>query len=152
LTALAVFCGIVSLLTLYPRVTITTTFETKEPLSSSFLISNDGYLPAYAITVYCLVDEVGVGSAGGEGLGNLTITIKPTFVPSTDLVPGAKELVPWSNCITPKAADRLSVAHVGLHITYKPLLWPWKRSFTQEFYAKDNGGGGYILYSIPYSK
>ena len=55
LTGLTVLGGIVSLLTLYPRVTITTDFDKTDPSASSFLISNDGYLPSYSVSVNCLL-------------------------------------------------------------------------------------------------
>lgn len=154
LAGLTVLGGMVSLLTLYPRVTVSTSFETKDPLSSSFLVSNDGYLPVYSVMVYCRLGIVGIGNfpQSGEQTDRFGSGIQPAFIPVTTLVPGAKELVPFNDCIASKPGDHLTIAHVGLRITYRPLLWPWKRSFTQEFYAKDNGSGGYILYSVPYSE
>jgi len=140
------------LLSLYPRVTMTTSFDSKDPLSSSFLISNDGYLPAYSVTVYCLVGSVTVKPAAPDTdeTGTLGSTIQPMFIPVATLMPGSKELVPFSDCITVKAGGSLASAHVGLRVSYRPLLWPTQRTFSQEFKAKDDGNGGYMWYSVPY--
>jgi len=148
LSALAV------LLTFYPRMTVTTSFDPKDPLSSSFLVSNDGYLPAYSVTVYCLVGSVSVKPASPDTDETETLgsAIQPMFIPVVTLMPGAKELVPFSDCVTVKAGGSLASAHVGLRVSYRPLLWPLRRDFSQEFKARDDGNGGYMWYSVPYPK
>jgi hypothetical protein len=60
LAGLTVLGGVVSLLTLYPRMTITTDFDTTDPSKSSFLISNDGYLPVYSVRVHCLLNTLNI--------------------------------------------------------------------------------------------
>jgi hypothetical protein len=153
LTGLTVFGGIVGLLTLYPRVTITTSVDVKEPLSSSFLVSNDGALPVYSVTITCLLGEI----AGRQGevaprLEKFGSGLQPTFIPVVTLSPGEKELIPFSNCYQIDRNGSLAGAHVGLQVTYRPLLFPIERSLTQEFYAQDYGRGVYVWYSVPYAK
>jgi hypothetical protein len=159
---LTVLGGFVSALTLWPRITITTAFEPSHPLETSFLISNDGYLPAYSVSVSCLIGEVDATPQTGDDLsvstniGALGSTIyKPVYVPNVKLDPGTKELVPMSDCASTETADVLNSAHLGLHVTYRPLLWPWKREFTQEFYVKKIHKGTFkmfVWYSVPYNK
>ena len=155
LTGLTVLGGIVSLMTLYPRVTVTTSFDTTNPLSSSFLVSNDGYLPVYSVYTMCLVGEVntqsGILPRVPKEKGDLGTPIINASIPTVTLDPGAKELVPFSNCLSPESPDSLSVGHVGLRVIYRPLLWPGERTFTQEFYAQ-RGEHGFFWYSVPYPK
>ena len=157
LSGLAVLGGIVSLLTLWPRTTVTIEFDTKDPLSSSFLVSNDGFLPVYSVTTSCLLGEV-LGEPtqpsqsqieGTEILGTELLNSDP---PPVTLSPGAKETVPFSNCITTASGAKIGFAHVGLRVSYRPLLWPTKRSFAQQFYARRTSEGNFYWYSFPYTK
>jgi hypothetical protein len=161
LAGLTVLGGIVSLLTLYPRVTITTDFDKTDASASSFLISNDGYLPAYSVTVYCLLGVLDMGPSNGTSSvspNEMKADLGPAFrngeLAITTLMPGAKETVPWSSCFPFRPGPNLhvSAARVGLRARYRPLLWPWKRTVTQEVYARDLGDGRYYWYSIPYLK
>jgi hypothetical protein len=148
---LTVLGGIVSLMTLYPRVTATISFDTKTPLSSSFLVSNDGFLPVYSVSVACLMDYVDVDTP--PTIARKAVLGGPfalTEIPVITLDPGAKESVPFSDCVTTPLP--LTGAHVGLRVTYRPMLWPGNRTFAQEFYAKDIGNNTFFWYSVPYSK
>jgi hypothetical protein len=157
LTGLAVFGGIVSILTLWPRTTVTIDFDTRNPLASSFLVSNDGFLPVYSVSTSCLLGEVLMEpnqpsqseTQGTEPLGSELINSDPPLV---TLAPGAKESVPFSNCINGSPGAILSFAHVGLRVSYKPLFWPSRRSFAQQFYARHTAEGNYYWYSFPYTK
>jgi hypothetical protein len=154
--------GLVSSLTLWPRITITTAFESSHPLETSFLISNDGYLPAYSVSISCVIGEVDATPQTGDDLsvptniGDLgSTTFIPAYVPNVTLEPGTKELVPMSDCTSTETADALNSAHLGLRATYRPLLWPWKQESTQEFYVKKIHKGtfkAFVWYSVPYNK
>lgn len=69
--------------------------------------------------------------------------------PPLTLYPGAKESVPFSNCVMTEPSNLLSVADVGLRVNYRPLFWFHKRSVTQEFYTKSIGLNHYVWYSYP---
>ena len=135
---LTVLGGFVSLMTLYPRVTVTISFDTKEPLLSSFLISNDGYFPIYSVSADCLFGAVMTEPAQpteaemktAAELGSVTHI---SDIPTPTLAPGAKEVLPFSNCINVSPPAVLSYADVGFRVIYRPLLWFRNRSATQEF-------------------
>ncbi len=149
------------MLTLYPRITIATDFDENDPSRSSFLVSNDGYLPTYTVRVFCILGELSMSNSpqlygmppnGKEGeLGPAFDTDK---LPIRTLYPGAKETVPWTICspfrFDPHAV--LQTAHIALSVQYRPLLWPRKRYVTQEFYAQREENGVYVWYSVPYPK
>jgi hypothetical protein len=150
---LTVLGGFVSLLTIYPRMTVTAAFEAKEPLSSSFLVSNDGYLPAYSVSVDCMVGDIAIGPDQPPGppitgTGPLTV-MHSTEIPIVTLYPGAKEVIPFSDCIDVNSGNNLNVARFGLRVVYRPLLWPGHRAFIQEVYARNNGNGHFFWYSVP---
>jgi hypothetical protein len=157
LIGLTLLGGVVSLMTLYPRVTVTISFDAKDPLSSTFLVSNDGYLPVYSVSTYCLVGAV---MTEPRQPSETEIAATSTFgtvlhrvdIPTLTLDPGAKELVTVSNCMNVASPAVLSFAHVGLRADYRPLLWPTTRSFTQELFVKSTGEGYYFWYSVPYTK
>lgn len=69
--------------------------------------------------------------------------------PIVTLYPGAKESVPFSNCFIFDPINMLNGAYVGMRVTYRPLLWPKKRSVTQEFVTRGIGLGHYVWYSYP---
>jgi hypothetical protein len=140
--------------------TITTDFDTTDPSRSSFLISNDGYLPVYSVRVHCLLGMLDMGnppklsSALPGEKGELMAAFDTGALPVTTLFPGAKETVPWTICspfrFAPGAA--LQEARLGLRVLYRPLLSPRNRTISQEFYARGIGNGQYIWYSVPYLK
>lgn len=121
--------GIVSILTLYPRVTITTDFDTTDPSRSSFLISNDGYFPVYSVKVHCLLGTLNMANSpkissflpNGEK-GEAWSAFDTGELPVNSLFPGAKETVPWTACspfrFAPSAA--LQEARLGLRVIYRP--------------------------------
>jgi hypothetical protein len=159
LAGLTVLGGIVSLLTLYPRMTVTVSFDTNEPLSSSFLISNDGYLPAYSVSTACLfgvMSNAGLLRQSPEEAIDLarrpfgSELVRTGLPPVITLNPGAKESIPFDNCFSPTEKNILSFAHVGLRVFYRPMLWPTKRSIAQEFYARKMENGRFFWYSVPY--
>lgn len=163
LTGLTIIGGIVSILTLYPRMTITTSFEQSHPMQSSFLVSNDGYFETYSVAISCLVGNVDADPRDALNLSAeipkpeepLGTTVIPAYIPVTTLYPGEKELIPFSDCLSTEHADDLSSAHVGLRVTYKSLLWPWNRSTAQEFYVRRIAQGTFktwVWYSVPYDK
>jgi hypothetical protein len=140
-------------MTLYPRVTVTISFDTTLPLSSSFLVSNDGYLPVYSVQVSCLLGQI-IGTGRPEKANReapLGTELLLVGIPSITLNPGAKESVPFSDCIS-LSSDTLGSAYIGLRVKYRPLLWPRDRSFAQEFYAQKTENGRFFWYSVPYSK
>ncbi len=126
------------------------------------MVSNDGYLPAYSVSISCVVGEVDASVQTTDDLsvpqsvGELGTTIfAPSYVPTVTLDPGTKELVPMSDCISTESVDALNSAHLGLRVGYRPLLWPWRREFTQEFYVKKIHKGtfkAFIWYSVPHNK
>jgi hypothetical protein len=157
-TGLTVLAGIVTILTMYPRMTVTASFEETHPLSSTFLVSNDGYLPAYSVRLSCLGGNIDAASAP-----DLTIpeeksplgsgAIVPKYVPVVTLYPGEKELIPLSDCVTTESVESLTEAHVGLTVTYRPLLWFNTKKLTQEFYVRKLQKGTFkmfVWYSVPY--
>jgi hypothetical protein len=95
LAGLTVLGGAVALLTLYPRMTITTDFDTTDPSKSSFLISNDGYLPVYSVRVHCLLNTLNMQNApqissrlpNGEK-GEFWSAFDTGELPITTLLPG----------------------------------------------------------------
>jgi hypothetical protein len=144
-------------------VTITTDFDKADPFSSTFLVSNDGYLPAYSVSVDCLLDVLSTEYADkpssnpvspNEMKGGLGTGFHNTELAITTLMPGTKETVPFSSCFPfrPGSNLKISAVHVGLRVNYRPLLWPWKRSVAQQLYAREVEGGRYIWYSTPYLK
>jgi len=141
-----------SLMTVYPKMTITISgpSDDRQPLSSSFLISNDGSLPAYSVAATCLVERLTIGGTTiqGEG-GRLNAMSGPAMPPPLTLFPGAKESVPFSNCFITEPSNLLKVAHIGLRVDYRPWTYFPKRSITQEFYANDIGLNHYVWYSYP---
>lgn len=149
---MTVFGFLVGLMTIYPRVTITISgpSDDRQPLSSSFLISNDGYLPAYSVSAICAVGQLEIGATHIEAQNGELSTIQgPPMPPALTLYPGAKVSVPFSNCVMTQPSNLLTVADVGLRVRYRPLLWFQKRSVTQEFYARSIGLNRYVWYSYP---
>jgi hypothetical protein len=149
--------GLVTILTIYPRMTVTASFEKSHPLESTFLVSNDGYLPAYSVALSCAGGEVSTQPESATTIptekGKLGGLIIPKYLPIVTLYPGEKELIPLSDCITTVSADDLSTAHVGLRVRYRPLLWFHTREFTQEFYVQRIETGSFkmfVWYSVPY--
>jgi hypothetical protein len=158
-SAVGVLTVVVSLLTLYPRMTVTVSFDTNEPLSSSFLVSNDGYLPAFSVSPICMVSNVYASTSPSpeqaieEENRPLPIKLRLASVPTVTLYPGAKEAIPFSDCIATGEKGILKLAHVGLRVVYRPLFWPWNRSIAQEFYARrTENSSQFFWYTVPYSK
>lgn len=152
LSGMTVVGFLISLMTVYPRMTVTISgpSDDRQPLSSSFLISNDGYLPAYSVSAICLVKTFQVGDTGVASQGDrLTPFSGPAMPPSLTLYPGAKESVPFSNCFITEPSNLLKSADVGLRVSYRPLFWFHSRLITQEFYAKSIGLNHYVWYSYP---
>jgi hypothetical protein len=157
LFVLTVLGGMVSLLTLYPRVTATVSFEMENPISSSFLVSNDGYLPVYSVSTACLLGIVATEPAHPsepeiEAARAFQTILKNTSLPTVTLDPGAREAIPVSNCLNVGSPAILSFVDIGLRVTYRPLLWPSDRNFTQELYAQRLANGQFFWYSVPYAK
>jgi hypothetical protein len=69
--------------------------------------------------------------------------------PALTLYPGAKESVPFSNCYIVSPNNLLAGAYIGLHVIYRPLLWPTSRTTTQVFYTKSIGADHFVWYSYP---
>jgi len=150
LTGMAVFGFLVSLMTVYPRMTITISGpgDDRQPLSSSFLISNDGYLPTYSVSATCMLGEIAIGKPF-SGSGTLVPMSGPAMPPLLTLYPGAKESVPFSNCFIVSPSNLLTGAYLGLRVTYRPLLWPKTRTITQAFVARGIGANHFVWYSYP---
>jgi hypothetical protein len=152
LTGMTVVGFLVSLMTIYPRMTITISgpSDDRQPLSSSFLISNDGYLPAYSVAATCLVERLKIGGTTIQGEDEQFHAISGLPMPQPlTLFPGAKESVPFSNCFITEPSNLLKVAHIGLRVDYRPWTYLPKRSITQEFYANEIGLNHYVWYSYP---
>jgi hypothetical protein len=149
LSTLAAVVGILGfLMTLYPRLTVMTSgpSDDKNPLSASFTISNDGYLPAYSVVAQCMVGEISMGRPFTGG-GTLVPIGSPQWK-EPRLYPGAKMAIPFSNCfIVPN--EVLTGAHVGLLVTYRPLLWPFKRQLITVYTARSIGNGHFYWYTGP---
>ncbi len=152
LTGMSVVAFFVSLMTVYPRMTITISgpSDDRQPLSSSFLISNDGYLPAYSVAATCLVEQLTIGETAIQGKdGQFSAMSGPSMPPTMTLYPGAKESIPFSNCFITEPSNLLKVAHIGLRVNYRPWTYFPMRSITQEYYAKSIGLNHYVWYSHP---
>jgi hypothetical protein len=136
------------LMTAFPRITVTTSgpSDDKNPLSASFTVSNDGYLPVYSVATRCLLGEISLGKPFSGG-GTLVTLGSPSWnEPRLD--PGAKMTVPFSNCfIMPN--DALTGAHVGMLVTYRPLFWVRKRRVSSVFTARNIGNGHFYWYNGP---
>lgn len=131
-------------------------FDSTEPLSSSFVISNDGYLPVYSVSTTFLVGGMGFGPVKIPTLREmenekLVTEFKPAFLPVVTLQPGEKEEIPLRDLMSANEGV-LAFAHIGARVTYRPLLWAGRRSTTQEFAAAKDATGHFVWYTIPYPK
>jgi hypothetical protein len=82
-------------------------------------------------------------------------SIMPSYLPVVTLHPGEKELIPMSDCMSTETADVLNSAHLGLQVTFRPMLWFTKREVIQDFYVKKIHKGtfkAWVWYSVPYNK
>lgn len=152
LSGMTVFGFLISLMTIYPRMTVTISGPSDErlPLSSSFLISNDGYLPAYSVSAMCLIKTFNLrGTQAVPREAQLTPISGPPMPPPLTLYPGAKESVPFSNCFITEPSNLLTAADIGLRVKYRPMFWFHLRAITQEFYAKSIGLNHYVWYGYP---
>src|SRR6185437_16300682 len=98
--ALGIIGGIVSILTVYPRMTVTTEFNEDDALASSFVVSNDGYLPAYSVSVSCMFGLMDTDTSSARDVSaeideDFTVQISNTTIPVLTLYPGSKEIVPF---------------------------------------------------------
>jgi hypothetical protein len=141
-----------TLVTLYPRVTITVAgpSDDKNPLSASFTVSNDGYLPARTIVAQCTLKNLkmgnpNTGNSSSQQSGESTPVGNQWKV--EELAPGEKMGIPISNCfIVPY--ESLTDANVGLLVTYRPDFLPEQQT-TSVFQVKNIGAGHFYWYSSP---
>jgi hypothetical protein len=146
---LAFLGGFVILLALYPRLTVTISgpSDNLQVLSSSFMVSNYGLLPARSVSTTCMLGEVALRSNFSGG-GSLVPMVSPGIPESLTLYPGAKESIPFRNCFA-FSSEILTGAHFGLRVTYRPSFWPQTRTVTQEFYASNTGNGQVVWHRYP---
>jgi hypothetical protein len=139
---------LVTVVTLYPRVTITVAgpSDDKAPLSALFTVSNDGYLPATKVSAMCTSARLSVGRPLAED--GQQMALGPGWNVS-ELSPGEKMGIPLSNCfIVP--TESLTDASIGLLVTYRPYFLPfWERHTTSVFQVRNIGAGHFYWYSSP---
>jgi hypothetical protein len=140
----------VAVLTLYPRVTITASgpSDDKNPLSASFTISNDGYLPAVHVSAKCTLAELNLGRPEIPEQGGQQAAMGPGWT-APELSPGEKMGIPLSDCII-VPTEQLNNARVGIIVSYHPyLLSLWERHVTSVLAVKSIGLGHFYWYSSP---
>lgn len=130
---------LVTVVTIYPRVTITVAgpSDDKNPLSASFTISNDGFLPATTIVAMCTLKNLNLGNSANRNIEQNGEQVP--FGPKWEVAklwPGEKMGIPISNCLI-VLYESLTDANIGLLVTYRPYLIPfWKRHATSVFQEK----------------
>jgi hypothetical protein len=146
---LTIFATVV---TLYPRVTITVAgpSDDKNPLSASFTISNDGFLPATTIMAMCTLKNLNLGNSANLNIeqNGEQVAFGPKWEVAK-LSPGEKMGIPISNCLI-VPYESLTDANVGLRVTYRPYPFTfWERHSTSVFQVKSIGAGHFYWYSSP---
>jgi hypothetical protein len=137
---------------IYPRMTITISgpSDDRQPLSSSFLISNDGVLPVFSVAATCLVKQLTIGGTTIQGEGGQFVSVLGAAMPPTrTLYPGQKESIPFSNCFITEPSNLLKVADIGLQANYRNWIYFPMHPITSEFHAKSIGLNHFVWYSNP---
>lgn len=140
-----------AILTLYLRLTISVAgpSDDRTPLTASFTISNDGYLPLRSVEAYCTLFHLRVGGAKADSTTGEEVPLGPGWKVDT-LYPGEKMGIPVSNCfILP--AESLNDAQIGLLVRYHPYLLPfWEPKVRSIVIVRSIGDNHFYWYSAPH--
>jgi hypothetical protein len=84
-----------AILTLYLRLTISVAgpSDDRTPLTASFTVSNDGYLPLRSVEAYCALFHLRVGGAKADSTTGEEVPLGPAWKVDT-LYPGEKMGIP----------------------------------------------------------
>jgi len=148
LLAMATFLGAYTVLK--PRLTISTSgpSDDRNPLSASFLVSNDGYLPLYAVSIHCVVAEIDMNRTPTEGGTPVAISIGANWEKERIFNVGDKVTIPLSDCLI-IPTQSLPDARVGLQATYRPIWSPSQRKRVVIYTARSIGLGRFYWEAMP---
>ena len=145
--------GIVALLTLLPRVSVTPSdpVDPINPFSASFTITNNGFVPLSSVDALLGIGQVATAPA----------LLDPNFVPNFESRIVRPE---WKNhnlkvdesfTITPAdifglaPGDRLGGADIAIVVSFKIWIIPIKREKIYRFIARKQTNEQFYWYSIP---
>jgi hypothetical protein len=121
LTVIAVLGFAITLLTLFPRITVSNdaAIDPTDPFSTPFVVSNDGYLPLLSVRCWFYIKAVHL-THGSRIFESRVTTDEWT---TRRLLPTEKLSVYGGKAV--RAPGQLLDGDISIIVEYRPFLWPF---------------------------